>query len=432
MSESESPVDRTIIMPAAGRRRLVEEVAADNSDDPAGILAAATRVWSNPLIAAAAPLLATAASFREMPRHDDPMGLRNALIQSVKAFEERCRAAQVPPERIVAGRYLLCTFMDEAAANTPWGANGVWAAQSLLVFFHNETSGGEKSFQLLGKLAENIPANLPLLELFHVVLALGFQGRYRVVQGGAAQLESVRQRLWTMLQTNAASRDADLSPRWASTLGKDRGKRETPVWVIASLAALGLLVLFALLLFGLNRASDPVFTALESLHAPDYAETAQVPQPPPRPAAKVVRLAQLLQPEIQGGLLTVDDRADRSLVSLKGDGVFAAGSADVSSAAVPLLQRVAEALRQVPGRVVVAGHTDAQPIRTLRFPSNWHLSNARAQSVASMLAPVIGAQRISAEGRSDSEPVAANTSAEGRAQNRRVDVVLYPSAGGAP
>ena len=70
------------------------------------------------------------------------------------------------------------------------------------MLFHNETWGGEKVFQLMSKLAENIPANRNLLELLYVVLAFGFEGRYRVLNDGKAQLESVRVRLSQMLRQN--------------------------------------------------------------------------------------------------------------------------------------------------------------------------------------------------------------------------------------
>ena len=73
---------------------------------------------------------------------------------------------------------------------------------SLLVQFHNEGWGGEKVFQLMSKLAENIPGNRALLELMYVVLALGFEGRYRVLDNGRMQLDSVRQRLAQMLAQN--------------------------------------------------------------------------------------------------------------------------------------------------------------------------------------------------------------------------------------
>ena len=92
---------------------------------------------------------------------------------------------------------------------------------------------------------------------------------------------------------------------------------------------------------------------------------------------------------------------------------------------VSWLLRIAEAIAKVKGQVRITGHSDNQPIATLRFPSNWALSRARAEEVLQMLAARTGqAQRFSAEGLSDTEPLASNATAEGRAKNRRVEITV--------
>ena len=142
---------------------------------------------------------------------------------------------------MIAARYILCTLLDESAASTPWGGSGVWSGQSLLVLFHNETWGGEKVFQLMSKLAENVPNNRNLLELMYVALAFGFEGRYRVLNNGKAQLDSLRARLSQMLRGgNRADGDKALSPRWEGVPAKVARLRDgLPMWVVASLAGAG-------------------------------------------------------------------------------------------------------------------------------------------------------------------------------------------------
>jgi type VI secretion system protein ImpK len=97
---------------------------------------------------------------------------------------------------------------------------------------------------------------------------------------------------------------------------------------------------------------------------------------------------------------------------------------------MPLIQRIGDALKDVPGNVVVAGHTDNQRLLSARFPSNWHLSQARADVVKDMLAARTGSPgRFVAEGRGDTEPIAPNDSPANRAKNRRVDItILAPGA----
>ncbi len=82
----------------------------------------------NPLIDAAQPLLALVTQLRGTARHPDPAGLRDELARAVGRFEADALAAGVPREAVIAARYLLCTYIDETAAGTPWGGQGAWAA----------------------------------------------------------------------------------------------------------------------------------------------------------------------------------------------------------------------------------------------------------------------------------------------------------------
>jgi type VI secretion system protein ImpK len=98
----------------------------------------------------------------------------------------------------------------------------------------------------------------------------------------------------------------------------------------------------------------------------------------------------------------------------------------------PVLARVADALNAVDGNVLVSGFSDDQPIRSVRFPSNWQLSQARADAVKKMIATRLARpERLRAEGRGDADPLVPNDSAANRARNRRVEVTLLvaPVAG---
>ena len=122
--------------------------------------------------------------------------------------------------------------------------------------------------------------------------------------------------------------------------------------------------------------------------------------------------------------MVVSDLADRSTITIQGDGLFASGSADVDSKVLPLLNRIAQELARIPGQVRVTGHTDNQPIRSIRYPSNWQLSTDRALSVREILASLVPPQRIRSEGLADSQPVGDNSTQAGRSKNRRVEITL--------
>lgn len=427
------PSDKTLIVPSPGARS--SRPALPQNERPATSvrlerIELASLDWHtglNPLVAAANPLLNLAPQLRQV-QHPDPLGLREALARAISLFETSAREHGIQHEHLIAARYALCTFLDEAAASTPWGEK-VWAQRSLLVQFHNEAWGGEKFFQLLGKLAEQPKAHRNLLELFYLILSLGFEGRYRVLQDGRAQLASVRDRLAQMLARESGEVVRELSPAWQTPVSTTRPLRESvPLWAVTAIAMLVLAVVYLLASFALNRHSDPTFGSILALKAGAPVQTAMAA--PPLPVRKAPdRLAHFLVSDIQSGKVVVRDLADRSIVMAQGDGLFEPGSATLSPTFTQLLDRVGDAIAKVDGSVLVRGHTDNRPIRSARFPSNWHLSQARSDAVAAALSSRLGDRpRIKTEGRAESEPVMSNDTSEGRAQNRRVEIIVFPSA----
>ncbi len=423
--------ERTIVRPRPGARAApaAGTPARSYGDDTAIGAALPERIGlegSNALLSCANPLLALVPQLRSTASLPDPAALKESLGNGVRGFEQAAARADVPRESIIAARYILCTFLDETAASTPWGSGGVWSTDTLLVRFHNETWGGEKVFLLLSKLAEDPRRNRDLLELIYVCLALGFVGRYRVLDNGRAQLEQLRERLYQMLREVSPAPERALSARWAPTSVRQTSwLSAAPFWAFfALIGALTLGVYFAYGFLLANR-SDPVFASIQSIRLPSIAPLQALPPPP----AAQPRLSRFLEPEIREGLVAVRDEANKSVVSIRGDGFFEPGSATVSPRVVGIITRVGAALAANPGKVLISGHTDSQPIRSARFPSNWHLSEERAQAVRQMLSQSVAASRMQAEGRADSEPLAPNDTAAGRAKNRRVEVTLFVSGG---
>lgn len=445
MNDPDNPMqdpDRTVLIPAPGGRAAPSKSApahtpaapAGNAARPAAGMSAAQAGTAalhgdglNPLVRAANPLLDLVTPLRRMIAPPDVEALRLQLIGAIKTFEAAAKTALVEHEQIAAARYALCTLLDETISSTPWGGGGVWASRSLLVAFHNEAFGGEKFFLILQKLSQSAKANLQALELMYLCLALGLEGRYRVIDNGRSQLDGLRERLQQLIAQQHAAVETELSPHWKGASGKGEPLwRMVPVWIMAAAAAVLLIVLQLVFGHRLGAQSDPVFAGLLSLKtAPAPVAVAAAPPPPAPP-----RLAGFLAREIEQHLVTVVDSADRSVVTLRGDGVFASGSGDVSGAYTDLLARIGDALKTVPGKVMVIGHTDnTKPGLSARFPSNYELSKTRASAVRDLLAARAGPlARYSVEGRGDADPVATNDTPAGRARNRRVDIVLVTPA----
>lgn len=137
---------------------------------------------------------------------------------------------------------------------------------------------------------------------------------------------------------------------------------------------------------------------------------------------------------IDAGKLKVRIVDGRMVVVLATDILFGSGSAALSSAGRGAIGEVAQVLRSIPGRAFqVEGHTDAVPITTAQFPSNWELAAARAINVVkAMVEAGLPSTRVSAASFGDTHPVASNDSVDGKAQNRRIEIIIVPDLSGLP
>jgi len=146
---------------------------------------------------------------------------------------------------------------------------------------------------------------------------------------------------------------------------------------------------------------------------------------------KAEEVRRALRKEIEEGIVEVLTEQDLVIIRINERGSFASGRADIQPGFVPVMQRVSRALNSVEGRVIVAGHTDDRPIRTLQFPSNWVLSAARAANVVHFMTTRGGVTpaRMEIRAHADVEPLEGNESLNGRARNRRVEIIIHGSDG---
>nr|WP_225839595.1 DotU family type VI secretion system protein [Pseudomonas sp. MM211] len=418
-----------MIMPRPGGRAAEPSRPTSAGSPPPAMPSApplaARGLGLNPIEAAAGPMLALLTRLRSTISHPAPASLRAQLLGYLRQFEDKARAAGVAQDEVMLARYVLCTALDEAVLSTPWGSASDWSKQSLLITLHNEAWGGEKVFQLLDHCLQNPRQRLNLLELLYLCISLGLEGRYRVMQDGRSQLDALRERVSATIRSTRGEIERELSPHWRGlVVARDRLRQFLPPWVAV---AIGLAILL-LLLFGLRMKlaaeAEPVF---RNLHALGDVPVQTIDRPAQQPrVVERPRLAGFLAEEIRAQKVAVEDAVDRSVVTIRGDQLFASGSASIADDFQPLLLRIAEAIRKVNGQVLVTGHSDNRPIATLRYPSNWKLSQDRAQQVMDVLAAKTGQPaRFRAEGRSDTEAKASNDTAEGRARNRRVEITVF-------
>jgi type VI secretion system protein ImpK len=374
----------------------------------------------NPLVQAASPLLLRMGQMQNAPPTLDVSSLRRSALDEIRRFEERARASGVRNEIVLAARYVLCAGLDEAVLSTPAGAQSEWAQHPLLVALHREAWGGEKFFEMLDRISVDPARHIDLMELQYVILALGFTGKYQMLDRGHEQLTDLQHNLYRTIRNQRGAVSPELSLQWRGLEDqRNRLIRYVPWWVVVSAALAILGVTFAIYYSKLATRAEPLHARLNQIGLEAF--TMPAPPAPPKPGPT---LKQLLFPEESAGKLTVKEEGARSTVTLEAADLFKSGSAEVNPSYVETLQRITAALNKVPGRVLVVGHTDDQPIKSLVYRDNNDLSRERAVSVANILLRGLdNPPRLTWQGVGSSQPLSSGTDPESRARNRRVEII---------
>ena len=142
--------------------------------------------------------------------------------------------------------------------------------------------------------------------------------------------------------------------------------------------------------------------------------------------ADATEIRQAFAEEILVGLLDVETDQQRIIIRIQEKGAFPSGTSQLQKNFEPVIARIGAVLSKTTGQIIVAGHTDNIPISTARYRSNWELSAARSVTVVHHLDRIVGIchGRFLIEGHADTQPLAANDSADNRARNRRVEIII--------
>lgn len=382
-------------------------------------------IGDNLLIDEASTIFSVISKIRSTPKHHDVNALKRQCIEMIKTYEQALRHKSISSEQIESARYCLCSFIDETILNTTWGGQSEWGAESLLSTFHNETWGGEYFFTLIQSCIANPSEHLLLLELQYLCLSLGFNGKMRIEERGAEKLEEIREQAYRAIRTQRDDHQRELTPTCKRSVeyGSSNPK-EFPLWVLLSLIGALLISVYMFFSYQINSYSDGVYRELSSL----------VPWTQSEPVAlsiksrdESVRLRQLLQTEIQRDLVEVIDLSDKIRLRIASDNLFKDKGTQIKEDFVPVVSKLARALESISGRILVTGHTDDEAIFSSKYPSNWHLSLARANAVSDALASKTDLHgRLWPEGRGEAEPIVPNDSDENRQTNRRIEIDLLP------
>jgi len=220
---------------------------------------------TNPIVAVTRPLLSLLTRLSQSHQHNDVNGLHARTIQEIKNFEANAQQKGIDPQQILIARYILCSAIDETVLNTPWGANSLWPSKSLLSTFHRENTGGQKFFTLMERMQQNPGVNINLLELISLCLALGFLGKYRVVQGGASHVETIRSQLHQQIAMVRGEYERDLSPHSEGVHVKRALDRDVPLWVVGAITGAIIVAAYIGFSVALNNDASPVLEKIQGI-----------------------------------------------------------------------------------------------------------------------------------------------------------------------
>jgi type VI secretion system protein ImpK len=384
----------------------------------------------SPMMIGAAPLLALIAAVRSGRVTIDLPRLHQRAAAAAARFEEKLAAAGYDVETRRRARYAVYATVDDIAQNLPGVAGrggSEWARRSMVVRAFGENIGGDRFWSLLDGMLGRPAQHTELLELYHACLAVGFEGRHRISPDGQNRLRSILTDVLAALPQARGQSDVDLVPHWR---GSPKASPTFGIWTPMALAGAVVLGLLLLLLLSyrvvLGETGQPATRALLTIN-PEQPLRLSRPAAPPPVSTNVQRerVSGFLKNEIARNLVTVQEDATSLRVRTTVGALFRSGSDALEPGRAAIFERIARAIEPETGAVLVEGHADSDPVRSLTFPDNMALSAARAETVAGMLrADLSRPDRVSARGFGASRPLTSNDSIAGRARNRRVEIVI--------
>lgn len=198
----------------------------------------------NSLIDSTAELLALVLRIATLSHYDEIEELHKRCRHEIEAVELETHRLGYDRVTVLALRYCLCSVIDEAVMNSAWGQVSNWSERSMLALFHDETWGGEKYFTILERLMMEPARYLQILEFLYLCLCLGYEGRYRPMHNGKAQLEALIKEVHDIIRKERGSNEPLVTMRGETIADHLHFMRwQTPIIAVvatAMLAAIGI------------------------------------------------------------------------------------------------------------------------------------------------------------------------------------------------
>jgi type VI secretion system protein ImpK len=424
------PSDTLTAPPRTAPRRPIRRGSIDETAKEAFGVAAL-----NPLVGTASPLLWLASRLSDSLAPEDVEDLRERVLSELRRFDTEALAAGTAIEHVRVARYALAAMIDDIVLHTEWGSQSLWTTKGLVSSLYNETLGGERFFDILEQMMADPNANADVLELMAICIAIGFAGKYRIEAGGVAQLDRLRDQLHRTLRRVRGSYERDLSASWRGLSAPHRSPPSSKLlWIVCAFALIALASIYTVFSLNLRSEADVAIARLAKVVPTESVPIPPVPKPPPAPPpeppppaapTQVERIKSALANDLASGAVQLIVQPEILTLRIPGHDLFAVGKTEIDERVLPVLHDIASALDREPGDIKVVGHSDNTPFRAGPTDLNQLLSLRRAQAVMKILADSLShSERLSAEGKGDTDPIASNDTAAGRDLNRRVEIVI--------
>ncbi|ESY56392.1 MULTISPECIES: type IVB secretion system protein IcmH/DotU [unclassified Mesorhizobium] len=417
---SGAPTPRAMPLPASG-------VTAKRS----------ARAHPNVLVNAFSPLLEFAPELENAQPPENPEALRTRLLDELVRCRDATMAQGSSLERADQAAWLVAALLDDLALNTPWGGASAWPRQPLVVMLRGDVDAGAQFFARLEELERHPNRDREMLELQYHCMALGFRGKYRVPgRSGDRSLNAVRVAAARFLRDSDAE-GAPLSPNWKGVIASDEPQRFiVPIWVMVAAAAVIATAIHIGLSMSLSSQAVELSALVRALPPPTRTDVTRASPKVDAPPPVAVDFA--LLPEFQAAAPDELKRAlsgtesvslARLVIQASNPELFQSSRAQLTDGFDPLIASVAKVIlenQELIGDITVVGHTDGVPLqKTNPLSTNQRLSEARAAEIADILIQNgVPKERVRSEGRAATDPVADDGTREGRALNRRVEVLV--------
>ncbi|MGL6211948.1 MAG: type IVB secretion system protein IcmH/DotU [Paracoccaceae bacterium] len=393
----------------------------------------------SPMLAAAANLLILFGRLRTQMVEMEAIPLMEYVTKEIEVFEENLQKAGIDNHDAQVAKYMLCGTADDIVQNIPGTDRHIWVQYSMVARFFNRRTSGVGFFQEVEKALQVPSQKFQILELALTCLSLGFEGQYRSAPNGAVELARIRNMVYESLRRVINRPDEDISPRWKPViLGGRRRFGGTPLWVTGSILGLGMLGAYFGLSMLINTEGNAVASRLLEVNPTSTVTlmrtAAFTPLVPSEEKAKLLeassgqldRIREALKGDLDSGLVAIDVKGDFIFIRVNNAALFATGKAETKKEFNNLADRIVKTINAEPGPVYIFGYTDNVPMSGRgRFKNNHDLSVARAEAVQKVLTKGMeDPERFIVEGKAEADPIGDNATEEGRALNRRVEVMI--------